>query len=129
MFLYFLDVGTVNALLLYRISTTNESMKISNFKSSIVRSLVSKLIEAVLRSSKELTHHLVRIYMNNTARNLCAYCALFSKKNRTRYKIKAPECNMSLCSVEDHSGPGTEQDCFDLTHHTSEILRAVQKNI
>ena len=59
-------------------------MNMANFKLSLVRILVGEHIEDVPRPPKELTHQLIRIYMDNTARHLCAYCALFSKEKRTR---------------------------------------------
>ena len=99
-------------------------MNIANFKLSLVISLVDKRIKAASRSYKEVSHQLVRICIDNTARHLCAYCALFYKKKRTRYKCKAPGCNMPLC--RDHGGPRTGQDCFALAHHTSEMPRAVR---
>ena len=102
-------------------------MNIGNFRLRLVRSLVDKRIKAVPWSSKELSHKLVCIYMNNKARYLCDYCDLFSKKKRSRQKCKAPEYNITLCSVGDHSGPGTGQDRFSLAHNKSEIMRADKK--
>ena len=127
LFFYFLDVGSANALVLYRLSMNDEYINISNFKLSLVSSLAGNQIKFVPSSPKEVSHQLVRICMKNTVRHLCAYCALFYKKKRTRYKCKAPGCNMPLCSVGDHSGPGNGQDCFALAHHRSEMLRAVQQ--
>ena len=58
----------------------NESLNITNFKLRIFSSIFGKGIKDVTRSPKEYIHKLVCICMNNTARNLCAYCALFYKK-------------------------------------------------
>ena len=83
LFFYFLDVGSANALVLYRLSMNDEYINISNFKLSLVSSLAGNQIKFVPSSPKEVSHQLVRICMKNTVRHLCAYCALFSNKNIT----------------------------------------------
>ena len=92
-------------------------MNIANLKLIIVSIGFSKRIKAVWCSSKEVSHQLVHLYMNNTERHMCAYCAFFYKTNRPQYKWKVTEYNMTLCIVGYHSGSATVQDSFALTHH------------
>ena len=51
----------------------------SNFKLSIVSGIFGNMIKDVIWPPKEAIHQLFCICMNNAARNLCAYCALFYK--------------------------------------------------
>ena len=72
----------------------NESMNNTNFKFSLVSSLVIKQIKAAPCLPKEVIHQLVLIFMNNTERNLCAGCDFFLRKieNDTSEKIRNVTC-------------------------------------
>ena len=61
----------------------NESMNNTNFKFSLVSSLVIKQIKAAPCLPNEVIHQLVLIFMNNTERNLCDGCNFFQEKLKT----------------------------------------------
>jgi hypothetical protein len=121
-FFYLLDVGTANALVLYReaISLTptaedDSKITIAEFKKKLVMGLVGPRLAIVHRPIA--THELVR----TTRRHNCAYCALNSNQRRTRYKCAHPDCNIPLCSM----GTGkTDTDCFALSHCNEMIRKA-----
>jgi DNA polymerase III epsilon subunit-like protein len=124
-FFYLLDVGTANALVLYREALIGTPMfeednkiSIAEFKRKLIMSLVGPRLAIVERPIA--THELVR----TPRRHLCAYCGLYSKFKRTRYKCGHPECNIPLCSM----GTGkSEVDCFALSHANESIRVATQK--
>jgi hypothetical protein len=122
LFFYLLDVGTANALVLYREAMDNTiNCNIVEYKMKLVMCLVGQKINEVPRNVP-IVHELVHA----NRRHLCAYCALFSKKQRTRFKCNAQGCNLPLCSV----GTGrVEADCFALAHANEEIRKAVMKKM
>ena len=117
LFFYLLDVGTANALVLYRSSmeSTKPEAKLSivDFKLRLVQSFVGDKIN-ITTGPIPIAHELVRI----DSRNYCAYCALFSIKKRTRFKCAA--CNIPLCSVGGGKSP---VDCFALCHNNDEMRK------
>ena len=120
LFFYLLDVGTSNALVLYRLAMDGKpesTMKIVNFKMKLVQSLVGHKISSI-DAPIEIQHELVR----SEQRNYCAYCALFSLKKRTRFKCSV--CNVPLCSV----GTGKSvSDCYALMHSNDNLKKATMK--
>lgn len=118
LFFYSLDVGSANALVLYREAMADESMTIVDFKQKIVLGLVGSRIENVPKNPVT-KHELVRV----CARNRCAYCGLFSTYKRTRFICGADCCQMPLCSIGSN---GANNDCFALTHANPDILKAVK---
>ena len=82
-------------------------MNVDKFKLRLVSSLIGKRIKAILCSPKEVSHQLVCICMNNTARNLCDYCAFFLRKREHDTSAKLLSVTCPLWSVGNYSGPGT----------------------
>ena len=117
-FFYLLDVGTANALVLYRY-TTKDDINIMQYKRKLIQVWVSDRISGVTRS---IADHCVIRNSNNT-RLRCVYCAVMGKFKRTRFRCKHPQCAIPLCSV----GSGTTtMDCFALAHKSKEIRKLHQ---
>ena len=119
LFFYLLDVGTANALVLYREAMNNDTtnkMSIVAYESKLVNLLVGDRISKPLITIPTV-HELVR----KGRRHICTYCAIFSKTLRTRYRCAVPSCNLPLCCVgQSHS----DQDCFAKAHANDKIHRA-----
>ena len=119
LFFYLLDVGTANALVLFRESMNNEStnkMSIVEYKSKLVNLLVGDRISKPIVTTPTV-HKLVR----QNRRHICAYCAIFSKNSRTRYRCAVSSCNLPLCCVGNGKA---ELDCFAKAHASDEMHRA-----
>lgn len=124
-FFYLLDVGTANALVLYReaivgtpMANDDNKITIAEFKKRLIMGLVGPRLAIVDRPIA--THELVR----TSRRHMCAYCALYSKVKRTRFKCGHPDCNLPLCSM----GTGkADLDCFALAHCNESVRRATLK--
>jgi hypothetical protein len=121
LFFYLLDVGTANALVLYRLAMNGaaDKMTIVEFKSKIVMALCINAFPKNVPQSLEPIHELVKL--PNNRRNLCAYCSLFKKKTRTRYKCAEPNCNLPLCSIATGK---TDVDCFAVCHSNENLRKA-----
>ena len=118
LFFYLLDVGTSNALVLYNLSRkqNEQPLSIVDYKRELVMTLVGGRFEDI---PEVIVRHLP---LRGNQRNRCAYCAMFSRMRRTRFKCSADCCNLPLCSV----GTGNaEQDCFTMCHANREIHKAV----
>jgi hypothetical protein len=122
LFFYLLDVETSNSHILYRLAMSNtdkSSTTLVEFKIMVINVLVGSRITEI-PGAVNISHELV----HSTQRHSCAYCALFSKKKRTRYRCRAPGCNLPLCSI----GTGkSDRDCFTLSHANEEIRFATMK--
>jgi hypothetical protein len=130
LFFYILDVGTSNALVLYnesariRLGETGgkySPMNVVQFKMELIVKLVGKTMDDLFRGDNmDADHTPIRIEGN--IRHRCAYCAIFTRTRRTRYKCKS--CGIPFCSI----GNGrVEDDCFTLAHE-SEKMRQVACN-
>ena len=117
LFFYLLDVGTSNALVLYR-AATNDKINVVKYKEKLVQMWIGDRLSHVERPI--VLHKLVR--RENNQRLGCAYCSTFGVTKITRFRCGHPQCMIPLCSV----GTGTtEQDCFALAHTHEEVRRAV----
>jgi hypothetical protein len=118
LFFYLLDVGTSNALILYReaMANTENKMSIVEFKKHLVLALVGPKIHHEI-ANPIIVHELTRTVIG---RYRCAYCSLFStSKKTTRYKCSG--CNIPLCSI----GSGKkDNDCFTLCHSNESLRKA-----
>ena len=83
LFFYNLDVGTANALVLYRAAIESNDMNIAAFKEKLVLGLVGSRIEDVSKGPINATHELVL----TDKRRKCVYCALFSKNKKNELDI------------------------------------------
>ena len=113
-----LDVGTSNALVLYKESTgdTNKDMNIVEFKKRLVKSFVGAKIGQVEDVPKP--HKAERV----EARMGCACCAFYGTNRQTRYQCSHPECGIPLCNV----GSGkVGKDCFSICHADETIRLAI----
>jgi DNA polymerase III subunit epsilon len=119
LFFYFLDVGTANALVLHNMAM-NTNYNIVEFKTKLIKQLMGSRIEPV-NQSIHAEHELER----TDARMQCVYCGLTNIHKRTRYRCRAPSCQLPLCAV----GSGkSKQDCFMLAHSSDRVLEiALQK--
>jgi hypothetical protein len=125
LFFYLLDVGTSNALVLYKEATkpNNAKMSIVEFKSILVESFVGNKLGLAPERNLELAHTLIQI--GNDTRRICAYCALFGETNkRTRYRCSHPDCMIPLCSPASGQAP---VDCFTECHANESIRKATFK--
>lgn len=126
LFFYLLDVGTSNALVLYNEScsirlppNTYKPMNIVEFKMTLVEGLVGKTIEELFNDGvTDVPHSAVHIEGN--LRSRCAFCALLSRQQRTRYKCLS--CGVPLCSIGNGK---VEDDCFSKAHESEEVQRLV----
>jgi hypothetical protein len=129
LFMYLLHhVGTSNALVLFNksekmLKRTDEiytPMNIVDFKMQLGEGLVGRLIDSQ-SGQEEVVEH-VPTKMQGEVRSQCAYCALLSRTQRTRYKCLG--CGVPLCSI----GSGkVEDDCFALAHEKVEWRELVCK--
>ena len=82
LFFYLLDVGTANALILFRLSmkgTTNEKMNMLEFKKKLLtRMLGTKILDVY--PHVESNHELVRCADKH---HLCTYCFEWKKQKNT----------------------------------------------
>ena len=121
LFFYLLDVGTANALVLYRLTQTDKgsNMSIVDFKKEIVQELCKKVFRKKERKKIEEEPKHEQEPIEGDTRLCCAYCACFGIKRRTRFRCMHPECLIPLCAI----GSGkTAMDCFVRCHET-EITR------
>ena len=118
LFFYLLDVGTANALVLFRATTNgkNDKMSIVDFKRRLVQTFIGHKLG---KPSGHVTEH---VAVRSEGRHNCAYCALFSQTKRTRFRCEC--CKVPLCCVGTGFGM---QDCFRLTHENEAITTAVRK--
>ena len=117
LFFYFLDVGTSNALVLYKEAMKDEAKKMTivKFKSVLIESFVGSTLVEVPETSKQM-HQPVRV----EGRHRCAHCALYSMQCQTRYICDL--CGVPLCC----SGNGRrETSCFAAAHENKTILNLV----
>ena len=105
-FFYLLDVGTSNALVIFKESTgdKNKDMNIVEFKKRLVKSFVGPKICQVEKVPEP--HMAERV----EARLGCACCTFYGHKRQTRFQCSHPECGIPLCNV----GSGKVGDVFDL---------------
>ena len=116
LFFYLLDVGTSNALVLYKsASARTDVFTIVNFKGYLVQAFLGNRLQSV---PEAVVSHFPT---SSLGRNRCVHCAIFSRVRRTRFHCSAPDCQLPLCSVG--SGQGV-QDCFSLCHGNPELLAA-----
>lgn len=128
LFFYLLDVGTSNALVLYnesariRLGETGgkySPMNIVQFKMELIVKLVGKTMDDLFRGDEMDADH-TPIHIEGNIRHRCAYCAIFTRIRRTRYKCKS--CGIPLCSI----GNGrVEDDCFTLAHESEKMRQVV----
>jgi hypothetical protein len=123
LFFYLLDVGTSNALVLYKEATKpkNDKMTIVEFKTKLVESFQGEKLRITAPKADE-----VHTMEKTNARHICAYCSLFSQRRRTRFRCSHPTCKVPLCSVGAATGRVGE-DCFALCHDNQGIRSAVVK--
>ena len=120
LFFYLLDVGTSNALVLYKQAMKEKAnkMTIVKFKTILIESFVGNMLKEVPQSPKspKKTHQPVRV----EGRHRCAHCALYSMVSRTRYICDL--CGIPLCC----SGNGRRvTSCFSAAHENETILNLV----
>ena len=123
LFFYLLDVGTSNALVLYNEAvdlsgwSKDNKMNIVEFKMNLIESFCgSKLDGGRVERSPEQRH----VPERSNSRNRCAYCALFSMNQQTRFRCSV--CDVPLCTV----GSGrVNQDCFVLCHENKTTRQLV----
>jgi hypothetical protein len=115
-----MDVGSANALVIYREAMGLENMSIVEFKQKIVLGLVGSRIEGVPSNPPAVKHELIK----SVRRYRCAYCGLFSRFKRTRFICAAECCQIPLCSIGSND---SNSDCFALTHGNPEIYKAVKE--
>ena len=117
LFFYFLDVGTSNALVLYKeaMKEKAEKMTIVKFKAALIESFVGSRLENT-KTITTVKHQPVCV----DGRHRCAHCALYSTQSRTRYVCSS--CGVPLCC----SGSGkTLGSCFATAHENKTILDLV----
>ena len=116
LFFYLLDVGTSNALVLYKlVSARTDVFTIVDFKGYLVQAFLGNRLQSV---PEAVVSHFPT---SSSGRNRCVHCAIFSRVRRTRFHCSAPDCQLPLCLVG--SGQGV-QDCFSLCHGNPELLAA-----
>lgn len=115
LFFYLLDVGTSNALVLHNY-TRSSPMTIVEFKMTLVNGFIGERMRGI---PEVIVQHLPT---RSDGRYRCAYCSLFNRMKRTRFRCSAPCCQLPLCSV----GTGSAgEDCFTLCHGNKAIHKAV----
>ena len=90
-------------------------MVVVYFKIILVKSLIGPNLAGVPDARPE------HKFMHSESRKQCAYCAMFSKSKRTRFKFCDPSCNIPLCCL---GSSVTEDDCFANSHSNDRILQA-----
>jgi DNA polymerase III epsilon subunit-like protein len=123
LFFYLLDSGTANALVLFNLAMNdnqNNSMTIVDFKMKLVMGFVGDKITNV-PGQVPTRHEVIR----TTHRHLCAYCALYNNRKRTRYVCANEDCRIPICCVGN--GKDNQQDCFALSHASEAMRQATVK--
>ena len=121
-FFYLLDVGTSNALVLFR-EAMNSNMNVVEYKKQLVNLLIGSRLETI--DAPIVQHKLVRV--EGDKRLSCAYCsAFFINTKRTRYICQHPQCRLPLCSVGSNKD---NDDCFALAHRSEEMRKALCKRL
>ena len=126
LFVYLLDVGTSNALVLY-----NEAMKgkqpplnIVEYKTLLAELLVGQKLKDLGRDKNDEIEHTSMVKLPGANRQRCSYCALTGKHSRTRFMCGV--CGVLLCSI----GSGkTTKDCFALAHDNDHISRNLRREV
>ena len=116
LFFYLLDVGTSNALILYRGVTDNRKMNLFHYKKQLVHLLVGERLAKIEQPVSQ--HILVRI--DGDQRLGCAYCNAFGESKRTRYICQHPQCKIPLCSVGSNCD---NWDCFVIAHSNEKMRK------
>jgi len=118
LFFYLLDVGTSNALVLYREGAGGKAanMSIVDFKLELLKAFVGPRFRERPGQGSVCEH----VALRSEGRHRCSYCAIFSRCCRTRYYCST--CNVALCCPG--SGKGGN-DCFSLAHENANMLKAV----
>lgn len=126
LFFYLLDVGTSNALVLYNESckirmqpNTFTPMNIVQFKMELIEGLVGRSIDDLVDTSATDVPH-SPIHVEGNVRLRCAYCALLSRFQRTRYICA--KCGVPLCTIGNGK---VENDCFTKAHEFEHVRRLV----
>ncbi len=125
LFFYLLDVGTANALILYRLAIDDDKINLADFKSKVVQGLLGNKHEAIMRAPAQPEEEEENEHKPGAVRGRfrCAYCALYSTYSRTSFKCKATGCGIPLCCV----GHGkAERDCFNIVHKNADLLKATK---
>jgi Transposase IS4 len=111
LFFYLLDVSVGNANVLYNEVRGNKDCNMVEFKEKLVMYYVGSRITTVPAALPKV-HEITKC----EGCYLCAFCALFSVRTRTRYKCNV--CNIALCMVGLH---GKEKNCFSLCHASESV--------
>jgi hypothetical protein len=123
LFFYLLDVGTANAMILYRLAVDDNQINLADFKLQVIEGLLGNKHKAIVRApstpKEENLHKPGQVH----GRYRCAYCALYSAKSRTSFKCSAPGCGIPLC-VPGHGK--ADRDCFNIVHRDPELLKATR---
>ena len=113
-----LDVGTANALVLYKEALNNETtnkMNVAQFKSLLIKEFMKENKKPPPTRDPN-KHEIDRI--PGERRNQCTYCALTTPEGkeatRTRFRCGMHQCLLPLCST-NHS------DCFFRAHEDEDI--------
>jgi DDE_Tnp_1-like zinc-ribbon len=84
----------------------------------LVEDLVGRNIDNLFEGGGQVEQH-TPVHIEGGVQLRCAYCALMSRMQRTRYQCAG--CGVPLCSI----GNGKVQDdCFTTAHETEERLEA-----
>jgi hypothetical protein len=97
-------------------------MNIVQFKTKLVEDLVVRSIDNLFESRGGGGVQHTPVHIEGGVRSRFAYCALMSRKHRTRYQCAG--CGVPLCSI----GNGKVDDnCFTIAHETAERQELVCK--
>jgi hypothetical protein len=123
LFFYLLDVGTANALILYRLGIDDDKINLPEFKLKVIYGLLGSKHEAVVKAPSTPKDDNEHKPGTVSGRFCCAYCALYSTYSRTSFKCMANGCGIPLCCV----GHGkAERDCFNIVHSDSATYKATK---
>ena len=117
LFFYLLDVGTGNGLVLYREAMNNDAtrqLSLVEFKKQIVHNIIGDTIQKTIKSKEENIHKLQKYEGDTDRRYTCVYCALASKKCKTRFICNHTDCQMPFCNPK-------YGDCHAVAHSKKEI--------
>jgi hypothetical protein len=118
LFFYLLDVGTANALVLYREAMKNDpksnNISIAEFKRMLVHQFVGDEIAKPIKSDEKI-HHLI----SQNKRYTCVYC----NTRRTRFVCAFPSCGLPLCGMASNNGEEARQ-CFLKAHANDAVHEA-----
>jgi DDE_Tnp_1-like zinc-ribbon len=133
LFVYLLDVGTLNALVLYNeylkkeaASRSKEYTPLNNveYKMCLVEALVGTSVFGDMeKGDHDPGLHIPVRVQGDYGRARCANCALLSHPRRTRYQCAS--CGVPLCVIG--SGRTDETDCFAIAHETKARRELVLK--